>query len=32
LYVPVGVTELKPVPVYEVQVKGKEAYVKPKGK
>jgi len=32
LYVPVGVTELKPVPVYEVQVKGKEVYMKPKGK
>ncbi len=32
LYVPFGVTELKPVPVYEVRVKGREVYVMPKGK
>jgi nitrite reductase/ring-hydroxylating ferredoxin subunit len=31
-YLPYGITELKPVPVYEVQVKGKGVYVKPKGK
>jgi len=32
MYLPYNVTQLKPVPVYEIQVKGKEAYVKPKGK